>query len=475
VELKLDTSFLSQKPTMSVVVGVSGGADSLCLLGLLVEANYPVIVAHLNHQLRSEAEADAEHVRKVAEKFNVPFVSEAVDVARYAHEKSLSIEEAARKCRYHFLFRMARLHRAQAVTVAHTADDQVETILMHLVRGAGLAGLKGISPLTRLAEFDPEIPLVRPILHLWRIDTESYCREHGLDFVLDSSNSDQTYFRNRLRHSLIPEIETYNPLFKKAVVRMSRSLQDDHESLNQIIDQVWQKSMAEQGDGYFAFHLSCLQSESPGMRRNLFKRAMHLLRPCLRDVDFDVLDTAAQSSVDVRGEQLISPSRRLDLTGGMYLFQENDLLYIACYEADLPAGDWPQVSQRQMIESGDNELENGWRLVAEKVNGKGVYDNVINNDDPFLAWMDVENATGILSVRNSQPGDSFKPLGMNGQSIKVSDFFVNIKLPQRARAKWPLLLVDNEIAWIIGLRSSHPFRLKETTAQVLRFTLKRLP
>jgi len=475
VDMKLDTSHLSKQSTLPFIAGVSGGADSLCLLGLLLDARYPVIVAHLNHQLRPEAEVEAEHVRAVAEKLGVPFVTEAVDVTGYAREKGLSTEEAARKCRYHFLFQMARLHKAQAVTVAHTADDQVETILMHLVRGAGLAGLKGMSPLTRLVEFDPEIPLVRPILQLWRSDTESYCREQGLDFVIDSSNSDQTYFRNRLRHNLIPEIETYNPLFKKAVVRMSRSLQDDQESLNQLITQVWENDVAEQGDGYFVFHLSRLRTESNGMRRNLFKRAMLTLRPGLRDVDFDVLDQAAQSSVDVHGDRSISPSRRLDLTGGLYLYQENDLLYIACYEADLPTGDWLQVNGILEIHIGDNKLENDWQLSAEKVSSDDIHDKAVSNDDPFISWMDAENAAGILSVRPPQPGDSFKPLGMNGQTIKLSDFFVNIKLPKRARVKWPLLLVNDEIAWVMGLRLAHSFRLEHTTRHALRFTLKRLP
>jgi tRNA(Ile)-lysidine synthase len=165
----------------------------------------------------------------------------------------------------------------------------------------------------------------------------------------------------------------------------------------------------------------------------------------------------------------------LDLTGGMYLYQENDLLYIACYEADLPTGDWLQVNGPNEIHIGDNDLENGWLLNSEKVNREGIFDNAINNDDPFIAWLDADKVTGNLSVRSLQPGDSFKPLGMNGQTIKLSDFYVNIKLPKRARANWPLLLVNNEIVWVMGLRLANPFRLEATTSQALRFTLKRLP
>jgi tRNA(Ile)-lysidine synthase len=475
VDWKLTPSTLNLQSSKPVVVGVSGGADSLCLLGLLNDAGYRVIVAHFNHKLRPEAESEAEHVRAMAEKMGAPFILDSADVADYAREQGFSLEEAARKLRYQFLFETARVRKAQAVAVAHTADDQVETILMHLMRGTGLTGLKGMPPITLLPEFDTEIPLVRPILHLWRSDTEAYCHERGLDFVLDASNADQTYFRNRLRHRLIPDLETYNPLFKKAVIRMARSLQDDNESLNDYINQVWEKTIAETGEGYIAFNLPALQDLSMGMRRNLLRRAMLHLRPGLRDVDFDVLDQAAQSARDLRGAQGISPGRRLDLTGGIYLYQEKDLLYIANYEADLPSDNWPQINSRQSIQLGNNELGNGWCLFIEKISGDDVHEQAKSNDDLFVAWMDADKMDGKLSVRPFSPGDSFQPFGMNGQSVKLSDFFVNIKLPQRAREHWPLLFVDNEIAWVTGLRLAQPFRLGDTTRQALRLKLKRLP
>ena len=138
-------------------------------------------------------------------------------------EQKLSLEEAARILRYRFLFAQARSEGAEVVAVGHTADDQVETVLMHFLRGAGLPGLKGMAGRTILPEFDPKIPLVRPILHLWRSETEAYCQEHGLQPVYDPSNRDETYFRNRLRHSLIPELEKYNPRFKNTLAAHRRS------------------------------------------------------------------------------------------------------------------------------------------------------------------------------------------------------------------------------------------------------------
>lgn len=224
-------------PHAAAVIGVSGGPDSLCLLDLARQiSTLDIIVAHFNHKLRPEADREAEIVRQVAEQIGLPFVTDSADVQVYASENRLSLEEAARLLRYRFLFAQARIQHAGLVAVGHTADDQVETILMHFLRGAGLAGLKGMAGRACPNEFDREIPLVRPILHLWRRETESYCHEHNLHPINDPSNTDETYFRNRLRHNLIPELENYNPRFKNVLLRTAEALAGDYEVVADSID-----------------------------------------------------------------------------------------------------------------------------------------------------------------------------------------------------------------------------------------------
>ena len=475
VTSNLNSVFAEFDRSRSVVVGVSGGADSLCLLGMLKHAGFRVEAAHLNHQLRLEAKSDEHHARRIAAGIGVSFTAESVDVSGFAHEHGFSIEEAARKCRYQFLFKTARNKKAQAVAVAHTADDQVETILMHLLRGTGLSGLKGMLPLSLLPEFDAEIPLIRPILHLWRSDTEAYCRQNMLEFVVDASNIDQSYFRNKLRHSLIPDLETYNPQFKKALLRMSLSLQDDHEMLSSLIDLAWEDAVVEQNEGFIAFSSAVMEKSTAGMRRNLFKRTMQKLRPGSRDVDFNVLNLAERSISSKADAQGVSPSRMLDLTGGLYLFKEEDRTYIAQYEADLPSGNWPQIMDRLPVQSGITDMGNAWQLVIDSVSGDNLLSAAEANADPFAAWLDADKAAGNLAIRPAQRGDVFQPLGMNGQTVKLSDLFINIKLPKRARAHWPLFMVNNQIAWVMGLRLTHPFRLEASTRQALRIHLKRLP
>jgi tRNA(Ile)-lysidine synthase len=211
----------------SIVVGVSGGPDSLCLLHALRELapeyDLRLHVAHLNHQLRGdEAKADANFVRDLAQQWNLPCMIEARDVKAFAQTHKLSIEEAARQMRYGFLIEVASAQSSNTIAVAHNADDQAESVLMHFLRGSGLAGLRGMLPKTRISDFrfliaDSEskiknqkskICIVRPLLDVPRTAIEEYCAQHHLQPRIDATNADTTYFRNRLRHELLPLLET---------------------------------------------------------------------------------------------------------------------------------------------------------------------------------------------------------------------------------------------------------------------------
>jgi tRNA(Ile)-lysidine synthase len=180
-------------PGLPVLVGVSGGPDSLCMLDMLHQLGYPVIVAHLDHSLRAESAQEAEQLRQLAQSIGLTFVLERNDVDSYATSHSLSIEEAAREARYQFLFEQARQHQAQAVAVGHTANDQVETVLMHLLRGSGLPGLRGMSYRSLPNPWSKNIPLVRPLLGVWREEILAHLEQNGLVPTLDASNLDTRF------------------------------------------------------------------------------------------------------------------------------------------------------------------------------------------------------------------------------------------------------------------------------------------
>jgi len=457
-----------------VVVGVSGGPDSLCLMSVLRKTGFRVIVAHFNHKLRPEADTDANVVEQTAARLNLVSVIESGDVRAYADQRKLSLEEAARIMRYRFLMEQAHRFQAQAVAVGHTADDQVETVLMHFIRGAGLAGLKGMGYRTIIHMFDPEIPVVRPLLDMWREETVVYCAANGFRPRHDPSNASLDFFRNRLRHLLIPTLESYNPRFREVVWRTSRSLAGDHEILATILDEAWKACVVQESPGFVTFDSAALTKQAVGLQRNLIRRAIERIHSDDLDVGYATLERASNFISDPDENHRV----RIDLTGGVHMLREGLLIYVVAGSVTLPIERWPQMpDERNTIPlkiPSQITLSGGWKLSCERWSIASLaMEQAHSNDDPFQAWVDANEISGALELRARQEGDRFEPLGMDGHEMKISDFFINVKLPQRARDRWPLLCVGEKVVWVPGYRPAHPFRLTDATRQVLYFSMTR--
>jgi tRNA(Ile)-lysidine synthase len=462
-QCKLDKS----KP---IIVGVSGGPDSLCLMEMLRQAGYHIIVAHFNHKLREGSDVEANAVEQTSTRLMIPSVVESAEVSIYADANNLSLEEAARNLRYRFLFAQAHRNHAQAVAVGHTADDQVETVLMHLIRGTGLAGLKGMSYRTILPTFDANIPIVRPLLDIWREETVAYCAANGLRPHYDPSNDSLNFLRNRLRNILIPNLETYNPKFREAIWRTVQSVNSDYEILKETLNENWKKSLILQDDEYVMLDLPFLSKCSAGLRRHIIRRAVESLIPGQETV-FSVLERASNFIAD-------SARVRVDLTGGLTLFREGDAFYVAKPNAELPFDRWPQMpAQKDFIGvsiPGQVNLSGGWKFSAEKWRLPALaWEQSARNEDPFQVWLDAEGLPDPLELRVRREGDVFEPLGMKGHSQKLSDFFTNEKLPSRARARWPLLCAAERIVWVPGFRPADSFKLKQASRRVVYFSVVR--
>lgn len=455
-------------PHKPILVGVSGGPDSLCLMDVLYQAGYPIIIAHFNHKLRPEAEAEAQAVEEIARQLMIPFVMESADVSLQAQNERLSIEETARNLRYRFLFSQTHHFQAQAVAVGHTADDQVETVLMHFLRGAGLSGLKGMAYRTVLPFFDAEIPLVRPLLNTWRMETVAYCASHNLKPHYDPSNDSPDFLRNRLRHTLIPTLETYNPRFREAVWRTAQTLASDQFLLNEALASWWGQAVIQETADYVMLDLVYLAGHSAGLQRRLVRQAIERLLPS-QEIAFSVLESASTFIGD-------QSQVRMDLTGNLVLFREANTLYIARSEANLPIGAWPQmpahVDSLQISLPAQLFLPNGWQFSMEKCQvSDSAWEQSARNEDRFRVWLDTENLLDKLELRVKRPGDLFEPLGLEGHSQKLSDFFTNVKLPQRARARWPLLCAGDEVIWVPGYRPSEKFKLRTTSRNIIYFAI----
>ncbi len=463
--VKKDVNNISHQ--LPLIIGVSGGADSLCLLGILHEAGYSLIVAHFDHQLRPDSAEDAQFVEKIAAQYQLPFVTESGDVAAYAKKHKQSIEEAARNLRYKFLFAQARKHNAQAVAVGHTADDQVETVLMHFLRGAGLSGLKGIEPRILLPHFDPEIPLIRPILQMRRAETVAYCAAHNLTPHEDPSNASDEFFRNRLRHNLIPELEKYNPRFREVLQRTSHALQGDHALILELTHATWQKITLDESENHISFSLSPFPELSPALIRNIIKLGMEKLLRGQSNISFSILQRAAQfiSSPD--------SAQRIDLAGGLFLLKERDALYLTFDVSNLPLGDFPQIDGDAIPVNLDGRpVRFGkWILTVQRASTAPK----LKNAAPFQVTFDAELLGENLSLRTRRAGERFHPLGMSGKSMKVKDFMINVKLPKRARENYPILYAGDEVAWIPGYQPSDRFRVTKKTKEFISCEVVKLP
>jgi tRNA(Ile)-lysidine synthase len=469
-------SILSQRcrlqPDRLVVVGVSGGPDSLCLLDILHRSGYPLVAACLNHGLRSEANLEIEMVQQVAENMGVTFVSKTVDTNEFASSNGFSVEAAARQLRYDFLFAEAQRVNAQAIAVGHTADDQAETILLHLFRGAGLAGLKGMEFLSWLPAWSDVIPIIRPLLATWRNEVVDYCAQNHLAPVQDATNQSLDYFRNRLRHEVLPYLEQFQPHLRSHLVRMAGTLALDYELVQNQVEAVWNACMNQHGPGFVAFSRPAIQEQPVGIQRYLLRKAMLICRTGLQDIEMAMIE---------RGRACLAlPSGRTtcDLGAGLRLVVEPELAWVVARESTLPGGNWPATPADQVVElpvPGRLDLGHTWVLSAD------LYETVdamplaqAADRDPYQAWFDADALLLSLHVRSRQAGDRIHPRGMDGKTVKISDLMINLKLPYRSRATWPLVCMGDEIVWVPGCRVSCIARPTQKTQRLLNLKLTRL-
>jgi len=456
----------------AVLVGVSGGPDSLCMLDILRRLDFRLVVAHLDHSLRAESAQEAEQLRHLVEGYSLPFVLERGDVPAYAARHSLSIEEAAREVRYRFLFDQAARCQAQAVAVGHTANDQVETVLMHLLRGSGLAGLRGMSYRSLPNPWSQSIPLVRPLLGAWREEILAHLAQSGLQASLDASNLDTRYYRNRLRHELVPQLEQLNPGAKQRLWHMADILAEDENVLEIVVQAAWASCILTHGPGFVALDAGALRAQALGLQRRLLRRAIGLLRPGLRDIDFQTVERAIHF--------LNCPSRsgQTDLAAGLRLELECERLWLATWVANLPGAGWPQVGpglQLRLAAPGEIALPGGWQLRAESLDADpGLYEQACSNRDPYQAWLDQEKLALPFLVRARQPGERFHPLGMGGHSMKLADFMINTGLPRRSRNGWPLVISGEQVAWVPGYRIGENFAVNDSTCLIVHLSLHRI-
>ena len=454
------------EPRAGVVVGVSGGADSVALLSALRELSgaegggYRLIVAHLHHGLRDEADAEEQFVAELARRWGLPLETRRCDVRAEAHERREGVEQAGRRARYEFLLDVARRCRAGCVAVGHHADDQVETVLFHVIRGCHLRGAAGMGARRELGE---GVALVRPMLGLRRADVEGYCARGGLEWCRDASNSDPAFRRNIIRAELLPLLRRLNPQVEEAILGLAAAAGEAEEHLGQLGAAALAAAASAGGtiEGTSAvLELAVLTREAPVIRRYVVRAALEQAGVPMRGVTAGHLhELAAMAGGEGAGA--------VDLPGGWSVRREDGRLVVSHTGAGGIEGkaSWAAV---RLAYPGRTELPDG-RAVACEVGAmdRRGFEEHCRSGRHDVEWLDADTIEGVLECRPRREGDVFRPLGCRGRR-KVGKLLGDVKLPTSARRT--VLCVSDQagIVACLPVRVDERVKVTEVTRRVLR-------
>ncbi len=459
----------------TLLVGVSGGPDSVCLLYSLSaikdRLGISLYVAHLNHGLRgAEAEADAEYVARLAEGLNLPVTIERHDVGDFKSKSHLSLEEAARRVRYTFFDKVAKGVGASRVAVGHTADDQVETILLNLVRGAGMRGLRGMVPVSRWrSKSGTPLLIARPILEINRAETSAYCKELGLSPRIDISNYSPAFLRNRVRH-ILPQLESLNPAIRKAFLRLGKAAGETVELLDSEVAKIWPHIITQQRKTSIRLDKRQFLQLSSAVQRHLLLVVWERLRDDPQDLEA------------IHVEEMIASLTRpvgtmLNLPGGLEFRVEYDYAGLGKRDTKENNCPFPFFPGKHPLKIPGETALPGWRVTASILPQTKVSQECTHpekaEDGNFVVWLDYKVAGERLCVRTRESGDRFQPLGLS-EVKKLQDFMVDTKIPRSWRDLVPLVCSPQGIIWVVGYRIADSVKLAEETENVLRLEFKQL-
>ncbi|MCX7987149.1 MAG: tRNA lysidine(34) synthetase TilS, partial [Bacteroidales bacterium] len=405
------------KPTDQILIAVSGGVDSMCLLHLLHQTQSQIAVVHCNFQLRgNESDDDEKFVEEYCKKLSIPFYSKRFETIQYANLKGITLQEAARDLRYSYFENLRQIIHFQYIATAHHADDSIETFFINLIRGTGIKGITGIKPRNNR--------IIRPLLFAYRYEIEKYCFEHHIAYRTDSSNSTDKYLRNQIRHHILPALEKLNSSFRKTMSQNIVNFQQAEQIYQFYINRVSKELIEEWPGKLMAIRIDAIkQQPSPALM------LYELLRPY--GFNSDTCTDIFLSLENEPGKEFFSKTHRLIRDREFLIIEEKEDLTVSTY----------------YIDAETTETEKPIKLIFRRF----IASQYTIPKHPHVAALDADKIQFPLLLRRWQKGDYFVPLGMKYYK-KLSDFFVDNKLSRIQKERTWILANGEDIVWIIGYR-----------------------
>ncbi len=463
----------------AVLIGVSGGIDSITLLYSLYflkdDLKCSLVVAHANHGLRGEqSDREAEFVRKIAGDLKLPSAIEKIDVLGYMAEKGLSKQVAARELRYAFFEKAARQYSANKIALGHNADDQAETVLMRLLRGSGAKGIAGIKPVR-------DGKIIRPLIEISRDEIIEFVKEKELKYVEDSSNLEPYYLRNKIRLNLIPLLkEEYNPNIVETLREVSEIIKDEDEFLESYCSTILSDIIQSKGNEAIEIDTLKLKNFHIAIRRRILRVALKMLKGDLLKISAIHIEGILNSiNKGFSGKSLNLPDviQAIYEYGKLRFKIQDSRFKVNKIEFDVPL----KIPGEAVLSKPKYKFATEI-ISPEEFHRDSSVAPLLQNDDlkrchserseesKFTAFFDMDKIKGALRVRNRIEGDIFHPSGMKG-SKKLKEFFIDEKIPRRERNSIPLIVSGNTILWIVGKRVAEDGKVDDNTKRILKISV----
>lgn len=447
----------------TIIAGVSGGADSICLLCVLskirdlnIYKNLSIRVVHINHSLRETALRDQNFTEEICKKLNVPFYSVTVNVKDYVEKNHLSTEEAARILRYKAFDDIAEKFSVKnyKIAVAHNMDDNAETMLFNMIRGTGIKGLAGI-----ISKRDN---IIRPLLCVSRADIENYLKENNMDFCIDETNLQDEYSRNKIRHYIKPVCEEINENYLKRFFELSKQLTEAEDYLNTETLSCLEEAVIQDNENCFHISKEKIYKYHKYLQKRLLLETIGKVANAKKDITATHIEILLELFDNQVGRTINLPYSLLATReyAGIRLEKYNDT-----NKSEKVVND--DIGEIELEISGITSFDNSYQFetrIIEKMDAD--LKDILPKDSKFVKWFDYDKIIGVVSLRYKAAGD-YICINETGSTKTLKKLFVDEKIPAEMRAKIPIVSVNSNVVWLVGVRASSAFKVTKDTKRIL--------